>query len=302
MIALHELTGLWTGLFFSQQSVLPLAVLRILIGSVSALNLMLLLKDHRLLFGTHGLYPHEVFIRSPGRHALNPWSYLPGHDQTACLMILSGVVASLCLAAGFFTRTSAFALFAILFALQNRNPFVWCAYDYHVKLVALLLSLSDAGAELSIDAWSFLPAGVTAVAWPLRLIQFHVMFIYFNAVIWKLHGASWRDGSAVELAIGHTNYGCPDTVPDAIRQNPFVMRLLTYGTLLVEFLLGTVIIVRELSPYIVGLGIAFHLALQRFISTQLFQICMISLLICFMPADLLARLIFWVFRFAGANF
>ena len=158
--------------------------------------------------------------------------------------------------------------------------------------MAFLLIFSSAGAELSVDRLASsgqLFVGEYASPWALRLMQLQVSIIYLRAGLAKLGGSAWLDGSAAYYPTQvqeYRRFPLPRVLAGA-----FCIRLATWGTILVELALGTVIWVKEFRVAILLSGFAFHLALEYCLNLQLFGWTMMCCLLLFVsPMELMSLL------------
>jgi hypothetical protein len=73
--------------------------------------------------------------------------------------------------------------------------------------------------------------------------------------------------------------------------NAFWIRLASWGTIVIELGLGTLIWVKEFRYVVLVGGVAFHLVLEYFLNLQLFGWTMLCCLLLFVsPADLVSWL------------
>ena len=120
-------------------------------------------------------------------------------------------------------------------------------------------------------------------------MQLQVSIIYLRAGLAKLCGASWLNGSAAYYATQvqeYRRFPIPRVLIGA-----FWIRLATWGTILIELGVGTVIWVKEFRFAILLCGFAFHLVLEYFLNLQLFGWTMMCCLLLFVsPTDLMSLL------------
>ena len=75
--------------------------------------------------------------------------------------------------------------------------------------------------------------------------------------------------------------------------SPSLVRIATWGTLLEELALGTLIWIHELRPYVVLTGIVMHLVFEAVMNLQLFGWTMIAGLLLFLDPAMIERFFFF---------
>lgn len=189
-------------------------------------------------------------------------------------------IAGLMLSLGLATRVSAVVCFLSLTSIHHRNPAIFHGGDTVMRLMSFLLIFSPAGNGWSIDAVLDGRWEAEADPWCLRLMQIQVALIYLRNVFWKLRGAEWRQGTAVWYTTNCEAYRRFE-IPVWLLSMPLV-KLATWGTLVIEFSLGSLIWIAECRTMVMLSGIAFHLVLEIVMNLQLFGYVMIACLLLFL--------------------
>lgn len=104
-----------------------------------------------------------------------------------------------------------------------RNPTFSNGGDEVFRLTSLYLALASTavgpgGRSLSRDRAVAVADGdaespATVPAWTLRMVQIQIALVYFVAGFWKVLGAPWWDGSAIQYALGNSafsRFGAPE--------------------------------------------------------------------------------------------
>ncbi len=290
MISVLQLAEHWHVFFFSLQPNTTIAVFRICFGFLLVVNALLLFVDARLWFFPDGVYSQPFFDRHLKRSRFSLLAFLPAGKWGTYSVLYINLFASLCLLLGAFSHLSALCVFVTLTSLANRNPLVTHAGDVILRLLALLLIFSPAGAMLSVDR--FISAQSTEEAWTvtyspqwcLRLIQLQVCIIYLKAFLSKSRHKEWIEGTAVyyttELKTFRRFSG------QWIFRHPLMHKLGTWGTLGIQFSLGSLVWIEEFRyPVLIG-GVLLHTAIEYVMNVQLFGwIMMVSLLVFVVPED-----------------
>jgi hypothetical protein len=279
----------WQRFWFQSEETSTLALVRVAFGLVVIGWTLALLPDLSALFGSSGILPSEP--GGPGT-----WGLMAVLPQHAALIVCAGalLVSSACLLVGYHTRLAAVLVFAGLVSFQRRNPFVFDSGDALLRIIALFLAVSPAGASLSIDRlrtarerfWEFPSRAV----WPLRLMQIQLSVIYLATVWTKARGTAWNHGTAVSYALRLRDLN-RFPVPHFLTNSTLISSLVTYGTLATELAIGVLVWNRRARPWVLGLGVALHLGIEYSIRVGFLTLGMLVIYVAFVPSDTAARLI-----------
>jgi hypothetical protein len=160
--------------------------------------------------------------------------------------------------------------------------------DTLLRLLIFYSCFSKAGGGLSVDHYlagfpfsKFQEMNV----WPMRLMQLQISVVYLRTVYWKLRGRMWWDGTAAWYPLWVDAY--VRFRPPEYLLRPFWIRLATWGTLLGELALGSLIWIREYRYPMIVAGIILHVLLEIILNLQLFSwIMIVSLLLFCFPCDI----------------
>jgi hypothetical protein len=184
---------------------------------------------------------------------------------------------------GFQTRLSLFVAMALMMSFHHRNIWLLSSSEVLMRIIMIFLVCSPAGNALSVD--SFLaklknnPLPREWAPWALRLIQIQLSVVYIWTVWHKLKGDFWIEGTAIYYATrlqSMTNLPVP-----FILDNLFLIKLMTWGALILEFSLGTLIWFKEFRKPLIIMGILFHIGIEYMMSIPFFELIMIALLITY---------------------
>jgi uncharacterized membrane protein YphA (DoxX/SURF4 family) len=296
----------WDRFLLEPVSPVPIAVYRILFGTLVFVNGLLLLPDVAIFFGEQGVLPMDAALRYTRTPRLNVLAWLPNDERWLYGFFAIYLGASVCLAAGVLTRFSAALVFVSLATLHHRNMVVLNSADTFLRVASFCLIFSAAGRALSVDRWLRVRRGLEppggpppAAPWAQRLIQIQLAIAYLATVRWKLAGHTWVDGTAVYYATRlHEFWRFP--VP-YVFDHLWTIKLMTWGTLAVEVALGTLVWFRRLRYPVLLAGLLLHLGLEYSMNIQLFQWVMISTYVLFVEERDLRRALAWLSRLAGVG-
>jgi hypothetical protein len=163
------------------------------------------------------------------------------------------------------------------------------------RFLLLFLIFAPGDTQLSIrDTANLLNA--QTLRWPTALVMLNLFAanIYFKNIFYKLQGKSWRNGTATKLALGVRilrHFKLP-----SILDKKWFYATTTYGTLVIETALFTLIWFDALRiPVLIG-GFALHIGMGMLLRLPLFQISMLILLCSFITPDEYLAIIQWLIK------
>ncbi len=277
--------------WFGYGSATSLGVFRILMGFIIFLNLLSLAIDWSSWFGERGFVPAWLGQAWLGRTQelwgmeVNRLNLLGGvtDPRMALGAFIVTTLAALMTSIGLFTRFSAYVLAILFVSLHHRNAAILHGGDTVMRIGAIYLAVSPCGRACSLDRLLRLRKGEadeseTMSLWPQRLVQYNTALIYFTTVWAKSFGDKWLNGTATYFPARLAEfYRFP--VPSFANDFPLVY-LTTYGTLLVEFSLATLVFFRPFRKYVLLAGVALHGFIEYAMNIPLFSALMISCYVC----------------------
>jgi hypothetical protein len=274
-----------TRLFTDLRPAWPLALARIVIGITIFLWAASMLFDVTDLLGENSLLPPDL--------ASDRFRWITLDSDLEIRLALSALIAtSLAIILGWRPTVWLFVAFVLLVAVQRRNHLILNSGDIILRNLTLLLALTPTGAALSFDRYrrhgrdGLVTAGLVA-PWGMRLVQLQMMVVYLFA-FWSKSGNEWREGIAVSTALRLQDLqriGQFDVLVDTL----WIVAVLTWGTLLVELLLGTLLWYKPLRPLLIVLGVLLHLSIDTLVLVGFFGLAMIGGLMTFLDADAIER-------------
>jgi hypothetical protein len=302
MFSLKSLGELWNRFFFRPQPTEGIALFRMVWFSLLLLYLLTDIPNISDFYGPHGILSIKVVRDQFNYPHLGLFSFFqPTYEVVVGVFIIYGM-ALLAAILGFHTRLAILVSLICLTSLHHRNIWLLSSSELLIRAITIILLCSPCGHSLSLDSW----IGQRKVElrkprdwapWALRLIQIQLSVVYIVTVWQKLKGDSWIDGTAVYYATrlnSMSNQGIP-----FLLDNMFLLKLFTWGTLILEFTLGTLIWFRECRKPLLILGIFFHLGIEYTMSIPFFELVMIALLLNFVTPKEYRALTFRLRRFWG---
>lgn len=295
MISYKDIVKGWNKFFFEERPTEGLALFRIFWMGLIFLYFLLDIPNVVDFYGPHAVTSlSTVKEQFPFLHANLFHLFKPGYNAVYLLLTVYGVslLFSIC---GLFTRTSLIVALLCMTSFHQRNIWLLSSAELLMRTITLLLIFSPCGHTLSLDSLlsryypSFKRPKNWSI-WSLRLIQIQISVIYLWTFWHKLKGNSWIDGSAVYYAT-RLEFLTNSTIP-FILNSAFFLKLLTWGTLLIELSLGTLVWIKEFRKPVIILGVFFHLGIEFVMSIPFFELFMIATLMnYFTPEEMRAFVI-----------
>ncbi|MEM9727784.1 MAG: HTTM domain-containing protein [Myxococcota bacterium] len=257
---------------------------RIAIGLMLFFDLAKRSTELTLWFTDEGLIPNAMLAEHPLRpYGESIFFYVDTVPEVRLAFVLVALIY-LCFLVGLFTRVMHVLAWVCLISLHIRTDVLANGGDYVFGDLVLWTAFLPLGATFSVDASRRKRAGKPPMASPhvsvaVFVALFQLAIIYFFNAIHK-GGVTWRDGTAVywlaqqERIVTFAGYWMRENLP------LWVFQGLTYGTLVIEFLLGFLILSPWGKPWTRRLSIlgilALHLGIALVSNVGLFSFVMIA--------------------------
>ena len=289
---------------FGWGSPTSLGILRIAVGFLAIFNQTFLAWQYRDWYSDTGFTPRWVATRwlgdlpafaldNSGRNSISvPRVNLLAtiSDSRVMLMVLIvTIILSVFLMIGLWTKPVAISLALLVMSLQHQSPAILHGGDTVIRLLIMYLALSPCGLACSADRLIGLwkgripPGPVVAPLWTQRVIQVNLAILYLMAVWTKWIGFTWQNGYATwypnRLAEFERFW-----IPEFMRQYPMVT-ITTYGTLVVEFAMVSLVFYRPYRRWVLLLAAGMHLYIEYSMNIPLFSWLMIIQYICFYDGE-----------------
>lgn len=224
-------------------------------------------------------------------------------DSFSYGLLYSMMVLAILVTIGYWTRVTTILLAILMVSLQHRlGPFL-NGGDTVLRVSSIYLAIAPCGLAFSMDRILGVKSGrITGPPplvslWPQRLIQYNCALIYFTTTWAKWFGVLWKTGAATWYPARLHEF---DKFPVPSFMNDFPMvTITTYGTLLVEFALATLVWFKPLRKWVLLSGVGLHLYIEYSMNIPLFAFIMMSLYITFFEGEEIASAWEWVKSKAG---
>lgn len=274
----------WSAFFFSPADPTSLGLIRVVVGLLLLWSTATFGLDLRDYFGSDGWAdPAAVrFVQERAApYAWSLWLFVPDSllwpVWAGCLIVLAMFTV------GLWSRVTAVLAWVIVVSTVRRVPVALFGFDQMVSTWALYLAVTGAsGQAVSLDRFlnrwkrnradlavrrrdgrwtppSGVPAPTISANLSLRLIQLHLCVIYGMAGMAKLMGPSWWSGLAIWDMLASAEFRVFDLT--WIAAYPWLLNVLTHGSLAIELGYPVLIWVRMLRPLLLVLVALLHIGI-----------------------------------------
>jgi predicted DCC family thiol-disulfide oxidoreductase YuxK len=288
----------WNRFFHEPIPATTLSFYRILWGLMLLTYALLISSDLLTWYGDRGVLPLADAKYTPGGSGLSVFPYLPKTDLAVQIVFGVFVAAAVCATIGFQTRIASIIAFLTLTSFHHRNVMLIHSGDFFLRIVSFWMMFADAGRAFSIDRLIRLARGKETsepkmvTPWPLRMIQLQLCCLYAGAFLWKIRGELWMNGLALYYSsrlIEFYRFPTP-----YVFEHLWTIKLMTWGTLVIEFALGFMLWIKDLRYWILLGGVLLHAGIDWTMNIPLFGWIMITAYVTWVaPADL-ERAFAWI--------
>lgn len=291
----------WTDFWFMPTSGSTVATYRTALGLLNLYWILTLLQDLDWFFGDRAV--DTVANYKGARWGLFQWLDAETWAGPLCLV---AIFASIGLIAGKFVRISGVILAVATLSLFRSNGIIWNAGDGLLRIINVLFGSSCLllnKAQLNTALFGSNGEGQrriwpTVTSFPLRLVQVQLTVIYLNAIIEKIPGQPWREGTAAAMALKLETMQ-RFWAPEFLTENLLVANLLTWSTLGLEFALPFLLWTKRTRNFAIVAGILMHAAFDYGLFIGIFSYAMFVCYTSFFPSDRTEQALTWLADRAG---
>lgn len=294
----------WNPFWFSRLDARPLALFRILTGTLLLGMMLCLYPNWSRFFSADGM----ISLNSPGLENQRVNSPLGLFYWTEGLVPIEafwpvGVVLATLFVLGWKTRWVTAGLLVMIVAMVNRNPYVVNGEELVWRMVLLYSLFIDLGATWSVDAWlrsrRSQPVRSTVFAWPVRMMQINIALIYAISLPYKFaQDPGWVTGDAFHWTVASDMWGPNGMHWITLACGGIVRKLITIGTVLVEGLFPLLVWFEKYRRRVLIPIACLHLGIGLVIpNVTFFTLSMVGVFPCFLTGrdlDDLAKIGNWL--------
>ena len=290
---MKKIWQLWDEFWFAPKPLLNLAFFRILLCLTLFFMYLRRQFDLENFYTDSGLVPTNAAydIMPDFYHPAFTWFFWSGDGvfwaHLALLIGLAGLVF------GLGGRAVTALVWILDIGFLQRNYSLAFGADLIGAIFLLLLIGTQSCAELSVwNLWrkkATRPVSDFITPVFFRMIQVQVCVIYAYSGFEKLKGNSWWDGTALWTVFANGQMVIADLT--WLRHFPWIIVALTFSTILFEIYFPILVWVRRLRPYLLVLGLFFHLGIGVSMALMNFTLIMVSPYLLFAEETWLRQLL-----------
>jgi hypothetical protein len=255
------------------------SLVRVLLGAWGVYFYLLYFPVRHHLWGADGAWPYDVFLDSQPVLSIFTVSAAPWFVD---LVYLAGIGVALGFTVGVWPRLSGTCHWLMIWSLQERNPLITDGGDNIMRIVLLFLTLVNTGAYFGLHSrrpprWPAAVRGALAVVHNtgILLVIVQLGLLYTSTGLYKTMGQLWQNGTALYYILRVDEFSWPAAAA-AVYQNPYLVVLGTYGTVLFEVMFLPMLLSRWGRYLMIFAGIAFHAGIALFMGLVTFAWSMLS--------------------------
>lgn len=271
--------------FFLPASPLPLAILRICIGSLLLYQAAVLAPFVFELFGQNALVQGVLsqYLSNPNLPTIKSFFKLLAplgvtESQAILAICIVYILSLIGMIAGYRTKLFIPLSWLLHLTLMNTAPCSNYGADQFLHIGLFYLMLSPCGDALSISSLQNPGRTSTAARFWLRLIQLHLCVAYLASGIEKSVGVQWWSGEVIWRALNLPVYAQFDMT--WLAPHECVLRLAAWGTLIIEIGYPLFIWPRKTRMLWVFLVASLHIGIALLLGLGIFGLTMLSLTVC----------------------
>lgn len=176
---------------------------------------------------------------------------------------------------GVLPRFQTACVFVFITSFHHHSMTLWNSEDTVLRILCFFLLFFPPSA--SVKSWPM---------WPIRLMQIEMCLIYISSGILKFQGKDWTEGHALWYVVHLNDFYGMFFNPSWVFGNHFMLKLLTYATLVLEAAVPILVWCKPIRPVALLAAVGFHLSLDLSMNLNFFHWIMIVgwMSFCIQPA------------------
>jgi hypothetical protein len=295
-MTLRGLFRSWNEFFFKPQPPTSICLFRIFYGLIVIADLLLIRPEWLMWYGPHSIASFSTMNALYHGPNMGLFQILPQTDFAINAFFWVFLLFAVMLTAGYMSRFAAVAVYVCLSSIQMRNGYILNSGDTLMLVCGFFLMFAPTGAMFSVDHWLRVRRGAAdnsvpmCSPWAQRMLQIQTAVVYFSTFWWKSIGTLWVNGTAVYYALRLEDFR---RFPIPALHNMYLIRTLTWSTLVVEFSLGVLIWFKETRYPVLIAGICLHIGIEYAMNIPLFEWMAVATYVNFIYPEDLPRIESW---------
>ncbi|MBN2910419.1 DUF393 domain-containing protein [Polycladomyces sp. WAk] len=271
----------------TEHGLIGASLVRITVAAAILFYLLSNYTDRHLLWGTHGIWPYDDFLRYlRERHTFSLYQLSADRIYFEWVYHVT-ILVSLAYLIGYRTRITGVLLAVLYWSLFIRNPYITNGGDNVLRLDLFYLMLANTGAWFSWDArrrrkrldqtTCSLPRQMFAVLHNAAVlaVMIQLAMVYFTSGMYKVMGSMWQHGTAIYYATRVNEFYWPG-YSEWIWKYDIVVVLLSYSTVLFQVAFPFLLLNRYTKYAAVAFAISMHIGIALFMGLIEFSWVMIG--------------------------
>jgi hypothetical protein len=277
----------WSEFWFSPQSLLQLAIFRIVLCGTMSLMYLDRWLDWKLFYSDAALVPREIALKVMPEFYRPPFEWYFWTESQMGIFHGLLVLGLFLLALGIGGRLVAICTWILHIGFLHRNYSVAFGADLIGGIFLMYLALTQSCARLSVlhlwfgKAKFTKPDLVTNTFY--RMIQIQLCVIYGYTGFEKLKGSTWWDGTALWSVLANPQMVIADF--SWIRFIPMAVVFITFSTILFEIYFPVLVWNLKFRKFFLVTGFFFHAGIGLTMALYSFAIIMLSPYILFLKEE-----------------
>jgi len=228
---------------------------------------------------------------------LNLFILLPQTDFAVNAFFWIFMACAVSLTVGFMTRFNCVAVYLCLMSIHERNFYIMNGADTVMTVTGFFLMFAPADGALSVDRLRRIWAGREGhevplySPWAQRMIQLQISIGYISTFGAKMIGKTWRNGTAVYYALRLNGFR---RFPVPFANSLIFTKLMTWGTLVIEFSAGFLVWFRALRYTVLVAAFLLHMSIEYSMNLPIFEWIMVSTYVTFLYPEDLSKAWAWI--------
>jgi len=290
---LNRVVKAWDSFWFAPQSLLNLALMRIVLTG-TMLHLYFLRSWNWSYFTDAWQLPRSLAIETLDEFYRPLWGWFFWPDSVVPLVHSIFVLLILLLFLGIGGRIVAMAAWVLHMGFVYRNFGILFGADLISGVFLFYLAWTDSCARLSVlnlfkqkEALRKNSDWLTSAM--MRMMQFQICIIYAYTGFEKLKGTSWWDGTALWSVLANPQMVAMDF--SFLRHVPLVIAIGSFSSIIFEIYFPAAMLNRQLKYPWLAIGVLFHLSIGLLMGLMHFSLVMISTYFLFIAPEITEKLV-----------
>lgn len=264
-----------------------LALARIFIGIILFLNLIITSTEINSFFTDQSALPSTAFIEI-NKELPYSINFLSGNYWFQILIFGIGIISSIALTLGAYTKLSSFFSWFIFLNIYNRANIIFDGGDVAIKLFLFCFCFLPISKKLSLDSINKEDTDTKAPLAASLLFTVQLASIYFFSALLKSSPRWFPEGNALYYALALDTF--TSNLGKLLLHFPTILTISTLAVWFAEIILPIAIFIpiltKQIRYFSIITFILFHIGIILFMNIGLFPWTMISAWLAIIPSSL----------------